>query len=124
MRQRCEHTSPLPKVATRLAKPRFRASPQKTGTLPPTSDFVRILRQMAQQLKEHGRLADEESHGRQEIRHAHGNALRLSGTNDGTWRELPAEEWPRLRHNKIGLKILRAERWGILCWKVTGTTVV
>src|SRR5258708_20448094 len=122
MRQRCEHTSLLPTVVTRLAKPRFRASPQKAGTLPPTSGFVRILRQIAQQLKERRRLADEASHGGQEIREAHGNAVCLSGTNDGAWRKLPAEEWGRVRNNQVGFKILAAERWGIQVWKSNGYT--
>jgi hypothetical protein len=39
------------------------------------SDFICVFRQIMQQLKECRRLAEEKSHGRQEIHHAHGNAI-------------------------------------------------
>jgi len=79
--------------------------------LAPPSGFICILRQVTQQLKERRRLADEESHGRQEVHHAQGNALCLSGSNDRTCRELAAEERARLWHDQLSLKIFAAKRW-------------
>ena len=55
--------------------------------LPPTSRFIRIFGQIAQQLEKRRRLADEKSHRRQEVNHAHGNAPCLRRANDRTWRE-------------------------------------
>jgi len=76
----------------------------------PPSRFIRIFGQITQQLNERWRLADEESHSRQEIHHAHRDTLGLRGANDRTWREVSTEEWAWLRHDQVGLKVLATKR--------------
>src|ERR1700676_2702914 len=58
-----------------------------------------------QQLKELLRLTDEEPITRKCLHSSHSRTLRLRGPNDGTRRELPAEEYRRLGHDEIGLKV-------------------
>jgi len=53
----------------------------KTELCPPLG-FIRIFCQVVQQLKERRRLADEKTHRRKEIDHAHRNPLCFGGTND------------------------------------------
>ena len=55
------------------------------------------------------RLAVEQSHGRQELHHAHGDPIGLRGTDDRAPRQVRANERARLRHDQVRLEQLSAE---------------
>lgn len=75
-------------VAPRRAIVGTRSKERKTSGVSDPFSHCRILHQIAQQLKERRRLADEEFHGRQKIHHPHCNPFCSSGTNDRTSRKL------------------------------------
>src|SRR5207237_8201091 len=87
-----------------------------------TSGFVRVLRQITHEREKLRRLADEKPHRRQETDHAHGNTSCLGRANDRNHGELSAQEWARLRHDQVGLKILATKWRRIQVWKGDGCT--
>jgi hypothetical protein len=82
--------STLAGYAIRELPNRLRSTADVPTKAEPASGFVRIFRQIAQQLEKRRRLADEKSHGRQEVHHAHGNPPGLGWANDRTGWELAA----------------------------------
>src|SRR5712692_8257113 len=72
--------------------------------------IIGFLCQILHQIKERFRLDDEKTHRRQEFQRAHGSPFRLGRANDRTYRKASAEERAWLRHDQIGLEVLRAKR--------------
>src|SRR5439155_8233314 len=73
---------------------------------------VGFFGELLHQGEEAGGLAGEEAHVDQELDHAFGDVFGFSGANDGASRELAANEWARLRHDQVGLKVLGRESGG------------
>ena len=72
-----------------------------------TLGIVSFRSKILQQFKERWRLADEESHRRQELHHAHRNACRLGRPNDRTCRETWIKKWAGLGHDQISFEIFQ-----------------
>src|SRR5205823_4847599 len=81
------------------------------------SSRICFLGQLVQERKERWRLTDEKPHVSQELDHAHGDPICLGRTDDRTSGKRPTEEWAWLRHDQVGLKILRVKRRRIQIWK-------
>src|SRR6266581_4658679 len=84
-----------------------------TTRLQLAASFICVFGKVVHESEECRRLADEESHIRQELDHALGDVLCFGRANDGTRRQLSTNERARFRHNQVGLKILAAKRRGI-----------
>ena len=90
-----------------------RPLPSGASGLASAPGFIRILCQVAHDIKERRRLTDEESHSRQEIERTHGDTLRFCRTDDGASRKLSAQKGARLGHDQVRLEILTTKRWRI-----------
>src|SRR5258708_22035580 len=84
--------------------------PLSTRRLQLSASFVGVLCKVVHESEECRRLADEQSHVRQELDYALGDVLCFVPPNDGTSRQLSTDERARLRHDQVGLKILAAKR--------------
>src|SRR5229473_8503884 len=84
-----------------------------TRRLQRAASFVCVFGKVVHESEECRRLADEQSHVRQELDYALGDVLCFGRANDGTRRQLSTDERTRLRHDQVGLKILAAKRRGI-----------
>src|SRR5438128_11997672 len=65
------------------------------------SSCICFLRQPGHVGKERGRLADEESHIRQELERAHSDALCLGRSNDRTSWKVSTQERAWFRHDQV-----------------------
>src|SRR5260370_31689463 len=84
-----------------------------TRRLQLAASFVCVFGKAVHESEECRRLADEQSHVRQELDYTPGDVLCFCRANDGTRRQLSTYERARLRHDQVGLKILAPKRRGI-----------